>query len=599
MCGIAGELRFDEQACAAETLAAMLPALARRGPDGEGLWLAGPVGLAHRRLAVIDLSPRSAQPMVDETNSLALVFNGTIYNYPELRAELIRRGHVFASDGDTEVILRAYAEWGEGCVERLHGMFAFALWDERRGTLFLARDRVGIKPLYFAKTPHFFRFASNLQALLAAGDIDASLDPLALQFQFRLHGAVPPPYTILRGVRKLEQGTTLTIDRRGGVRQRRYWQLAAERPVEPLTEPEWLERLRQMLREAVRKRLEIADVKVGVLLSGGLDSSLIVALAMEAGAHDLMTFSIGFEDAPEEQGNEFAYSDAVARYFGTRHHRYAISNREALARLPEAVTAMAEPMVSQDAVSFYLLAERVHENVKVVQSGQGADELFAGYSWHARMAADAALPPLARLETHYLDRPFAELREMFSADFLAAEDAVGRFFAERFAEPGAETFLDQLLRAEVMWLVTDDPVKRVDNMTMAWGLEARVPFLDQHLVEFVAAMPPTLKLGADGTTGKYSLKRLARGLLPDLVIDRPKGYFPMPALKYVRGEFLDFMRAILDSAACHRRGLYRRDYIARVLAKPERHRTRIEGSTLWHLALLELWLQRNVDVAAR
>lgn len=600
MCGIAGELRFDGGAASRDALAHMLPALARRGPDGEGLWCAGPVGFAHRRLAIIDLSPRSAQPMVDAETGLALVFNGTIYNYPELRAALSARGHRFFSDGDSEVILRAYAEWGEDCVLRLSGMFAFAIWDERAQRLFLARDRIGIKPLYFAQTDRFFRFASNPQALLAAGDIDTRLDATALAFQFRLHGAVPPPFTVLRGIRKLAQGTTFTLDERGRARLRRYWQLSAQRPLAPMSEHEWLERLHHEFRQAVAKHLEIADVKVGVLLSGGLDSSLIVAAAHEAGASDLLTFSIGFEDSPEERGHEFEYSDAVAEYYGTRHHRYVIPNQEVLARLPEAVAAMAEPMVSQDATSFYLLAERVREAVKVVQSGQGADELFAGYSWHAKMAAATEDDPLARLERFYLDRPHTQLSEMLVPAGLPAHDVVGEFFRERFAEGEAETFLDHLLRLETTWLVTDDPVKRVDNMTMAWGLEARVPFLDHHLVEFVATMPPELKLGpagATGNTGKYALKRLARGLLPDAVIDRPKGYFPMPALKYVRGPFLDFMRDILDSRACRERGLFRRDFLELLLSDPERHRTRIEGNTLWHLALLELWLQQNVDRA--
>ncbi|MCX7898054.1 MAG: N-acetylglutaminylglutamine amidotransferase [Rhodocyclaceae bacterium] len=597
MCGIAGELRLDEQPCARATLARMLPALARRGPDGEGLWLSGPVGLAHRRLAIIDLTARSAQPMVDESLELALVFNGTIYNYPELRRTLARRGHRFVSDGDTEVILRAYAEWGEQCVEHLHGMFAFALWDGRRRALFLARDRIGIKPLYFARSDRFFRFASNIQALLSAGEIDTRLDPIGLQFQFRLHGAVPPPYTVLCGVRKLAQGTTLTLYADGRESIRRYWRLPRPCHQEALSEHEWLARLRHELLEAVRMRLEIADVKVGVLLSGGLDSSLIVALAHAAGASDLMTFSIGFEDSPEERGHEFEYSDAVARHFGTRHHRYVIPNDEVLARLPEAVCAMAEPMVSQDVASFYLLAERVRETVKVVQSGQGADELFAGYSWHAQMAA-ADDPAIERLERSYLDRPHAELATMLSEPYCVTEDHVADFFRQRFAEEASPSFLDTLLRVEATWLVTDDPVKRVDNMTMAWGLEARTPFLDHRLIEFVVNMPAALKLGADGMTGKYALKRLARGLLPDLVIDRPKGYFPMPALKYVRGPFLAFMREILDSEACRARGLYRREYLESLLAEPERHRTKIGGATLWHMALLELWLQRNVDAAA-
>ncbi len=590
MCGIAGELRFDGAAPARDTLERMSARLARRGPDGSGYWSNGPVAFGHRRLAIIDLSERSRQPMVDAAIGLSLVFNGTIYNYPELRHELIVRGHVFFSDGDTEVILRAYAEWGESCVERLHGMFAFAIWDGTK--LFLARDRLGIKPLYFARTDKFFRFASNPQALLAAGEIDTSLDPVALHHQFMLHASVPAPFTVLKGIRKLEQGTTLTLDAAGRTTEKRYWTLSAQRPAVAKSEQEWTEAIHDALRVAVKKRIEIADVKVGVLLSGGLDSSLLVALLAEQGVPDLMTFSVGFEDQPEERGNEFEYSDAVADHFGTRHHKYAIPNSEVLRRLPEAVDCMAEPMVSQDVVSFYLLSEQVSRTVKVVQSGQGADEVFAGYSWHAKMAAESD-PYIERLQRHYFDRDHAEFVAMLESSYQVG-DVTSELLAAKLAEPFADAFIDQMLRAEATQLITDDPVKRVDNMTMAWGLEARVPFLDHHLVELAAQMPPELKLGSGG---KHVLKTISRGLLPDSVIDRPKGYFPMPALKYVRGEFLDFMRGILDSQACRQRGIYRRDYVEKLLAEPDKHLTRIQGSKLWHLALLEFWLQRNVDGA--
>lgn len=590
MCGIAGELRFDCIAPERDTIESMSTRLARRGPDGSGFWSGGPVAFGHRRLAIIDLSERSRQPMVDAAIGLSLVFNGTIYNYPELRHELIGRGHVFFSDGDTEVILRAYAEWGENCVERLHGMFAFALWDANRQQLFLARDRLGIKPLYFARTEKFFRFASNTQALLAAGEIDTALDPVALHHQFMLHASVPAPFTVIKGIRKLEQGTTLTLDAAGRTVERRYWTLSAQRSVVAKSEPEWTEAIHDALRVAVKKRIEIADVKVGVLLSGGLDSSLLVALLAEQGVPDLMTFSVGFEDQPEERGNEFEYSDAVADHFGTRHHKYAIPNSEVLRRLPEAVDCMAEPMVSQDVVSFYLLSEQVSKTVKVVQSGQGADEVFAGYSWHAKMAAESG-PFVERLKRYYFDREHAEFAAMLEARHQVG-DVTADLLAAKLNEPCADEFIDQLLRAEATLLITDDPVKRVDNMTMAWGLEARVPFLDHHLVELAAQMPPELKLGSGG---KHVLKTISRGLLPDSVIDRPKGYFPMPALKYVRGEFLDFMRGILDSAACRQRGIYQRAYVEKLLAEPDHHLTRIQGSKLWHLALLEYWLQRNVD----
>lgn len=587
MCGIAGEFGFDNAPPEAAAMARMLAKLARRGPDAEGQHADGAVRLGHRRLAIIDLSGKSAQPMVDAATGAALVFNGTIYNYPELRAELIGLGHVFHSDGDTEVILRAYLEWGEACVERLHGMFAFAIWN--RETLFLARDRLGIKPLYYNETPGRFRFASTPQALLAAGGVDTGIDAVALHHLFTLHAVVPAPRTILAGVRKLAPGTTLTVNARGELRHRRYWSLKAERPATAKTEAEWTEAIHAGLRQAVKKRIEIADVKVGVLLSGGLDSSLLVALLAEQGVPDLMTFSVGFEDQPEERGNEFEYSDPVAAMYGTRHHKYLIPNSEVLKRLPEAVGQMSEPMFAQDAVAFYLLAEQVSQTVKVVQSGQGADEVFGGYFWYPRMAAETEGGALDRFRRHYFDRDHDEFLDMTMPVFHGP-DYTGELIAAHLAEPFADEFIDQVLRMDTTMLIIDDPVKRVDNMTMAWGLEARVPFLDHQLVELAASMPPDLKLRSEG---KHVLKTIARGLIPDAVIDRKKGYFPMPALKYVRGEFLGFMQDILNSQACRERGLYHRAYVDRLLDAPELHHTRIQGSKLWHLALLEFWLQQH------
>lgn len=592
MCGIAGEFRLDGQRPDPAIIQKMTDTLARRGPDAEGAWFDGPVGFGHRRLAIIDLSPRSAQPMVDAALGLALVFNGTIYNYPALRAELIAKGHQFRSDGDTEVILRAYAEWGETCVERLHGMFAFGIWDRSRSRLFLARDRLGIKPLYYSQSQGCIRFASTTQALLAAGGVDTAIDPVALHHQFTLHAVVPAPHTLLAGVRKVPPAMTLSFDAAGRVAERRYWSLAAQRTTEKMDEREWQEAIRASLRAAVEKRISIADVKVGVLLSGGLDSSLLVGLLAEHGIGDLMTFSVGFEDQPEERGHEFEYSDAVAAHFGTRHHQFSIPNSQVLERLPEAVDAMAEPMVGQDAVAFYLLAEQVSKTVKVVQSGQGADEVFGGYFWYERMRAETEGAAVDRFRRHYFDRDQDEFLATVDPRYHGV-DHTAALVAARLAEPLADEFIDQVLRMDVTMLITDDPVKRVDNMTMAWGLEARVPFLDHELVELAARMPPELKLASGG---KHILKQISRGLLPDAVIDRKKGYFPMPALKYVRGDFLDFMRDILDSRACRERGLFRRDYVEKLLAEPERHHTRIQGSKLWHLALLELWLQRNVDL---
>ncbi|MFW2132321.1 N-acetylglutaminylglutamine amidotransferase [Ectothiorhodospira haloalkaliphila] len=588
MCGICGELHFKGTRPDLASIRRMLDRLERRGPDHEGSYSDGPLAFGHRRLSILDLSERSNQPMVDPELGLAVVFNGTLYNFRELRAELAGR-YRFFSTGDTEVILKAYHAWGEDCVKRFHGMFAFAVWDLREQRLFLGRDRMGIKPLYYSLTDQRLRFASNIQALLAAGDVDTGFDPVALHHHFTLHAVVPAPRTLFKGVRKLRPGHTLTLEHDGRVREQRYWTLEAVRPDTPLSPEDWTQAIHDSLRQAVKKRLEVADVPVGVLLSGGLDSSLLVALLAESGVRNLQTFTVGFEDQPEEKGSEFEFSDPVAERYATVHHRFHVPNDQVLQRLPEAVDQMAEPMVGQDAVAFYLLSEQVSQHVKVVQSGQGADEVFAGYFWYPRMVAETEGSRVERFARHYFDRDHDEFLQMLAPE-LVSEDHTRALIEAALNEPGADTLLDAVLRLDVTTLVVDDPVKRVDNMTMAWGLEARVPFLDHELVELAARMPPELKL-AEG--GKGVLKHISRGLLPDSVIDRPKGYFPLPALKYVRGPFLDFMRDILDSQACRERGLYQRDYVQRLLAEPEKHLTRIQGSKLWHLALLEFWLQRQ------
>jgi asparagine synthase (glutamine-hydrolysing) len=593
MCGICGEIRFDNTVPDRVRIQRMTDSLARRGPDNEGIYINANSGLGHRRLAIIDLSDRAAQPMVDEQNGLALVFNGTIYNYPELREQLIARGHRFSSSGDTEVILKAYAEWGIDCLKRLHGMFAFAIRDSSSGKLILARDRVGIKPLYFSHTSERLLFASTTQALLAADPvIDTAIDAFAMHNLFSLHAVVPAPRTILKGIRKLRPAHYLVFDNDGNVEEARYWSLQAKRPLMPMSEHEWIEVIHASLRSSVERRLRIADVPVGVLLSGGIDSSLLVALLSEAGVEGLKTFSVGFEDQPEEKGNEFEYSDAVAQRYETEHHRFLVPNEQVLPRLPEAFKQMTEPMFAQDAVAFYLLAEVVSKEVKVVQSGQGADEVFGGYFWYPRMH-HSITPGVRRFSEHYFDRDHEEYLEMVDRHYHG-EDVTSSLMEELLNGVEADEYLDRVLAVDVTTLIVDDPVKRVDNMTMAWGLEARVPFLDQELIELAASMPPELKLASGG---KHVLKQISRGLLPDSVIDRQKGYFPMPSLKYVRGEFLEFMRKVLLCDEAKSRGLYNPAYIEKLMAEPEAYLTRLQGSKLWHLAALELWLQQNVDNA--
>ena len=590
MCGICGELRLDGTAPASQTIQDMVRLLQRRGPDHEGSYFSGAVGLGHRRLAVIDLSAQANQPMVDTDTGMAIVFNGTIYNYPELRRQLIELGHTFRSTGDTEVILKAYVQWGPSSVSRLAGMFAFALWDAARQELFLARDRLGIKPLYYVLGRGFFRFASTSQALLAAGDVDTSLDRSGLHHFLSLHGVVPAPGTILQGLKKLSPGHTMRIRATGERQVKRYWQLRADQIDTGKSEQEWCHDIETALQQAVEKRLRIADIPVGVLLSGGLDSSLLVGLLDRSGVQDIQTYSAGFEDQPEERGNEFEYSDRVAQHFGTRHHKIYVDNRKVLERLPGAVEYMAEPMVGQDAIAFYLLAEQVSRHVSVVLSGQGADEVFGGYFWYPRMQAEESFG-VESFAKHYFDRSHAEMKDTLCGD-LVSRDFTSDSVRRLLSEADTDDFVCAVLHMDVTTLMVDDPVKRVDNMTMAHGLEARVPFLDHELVELAMRLPAGYKLDSGG---KHILKKIARSLLPPEVIDREKGYFPVPALKYVRTGFRRFMHDILHSDACIRRGLFRRGYVEALLAEPEQFMTPLNGSKLWHLALLELWLQRNVD----
>src|SRR4051812_29886188 len=377
VCGIAGELRFDGAPADAAALSRMSAAMAPRGPDGTGMWSHDGAGLGHRRLKIIDLTETGSQPMVDPQLGLAVAFNGCIYNYRELRKELAADGYSFNSTSDTEVLLKAYHRWGERFVERLAGMFAFAIVELASGRAVIGRDRLGIKPLYLADGPKgALRLASTLPALLAAGDVDTSVDPVALHHYLSWHAVVPAPHTMLRGVRKLAPATVLVVEPDGTRRETRYWEPRYERNTDDhdLDAREWADAVKRCLRAAVRRRM-VADVPVGVLLSGGLDSSLIVALLAEEGQEAMTTFSIGFPDVGDTEGDEFAYSDVVAREFGTDHHKLHVDAARLLPAVPKAIAAMSEPMVSHDAVAFYLLSEEVAKHVKVVQSGQGADEV--------------------------------------------------------------------------------------------------------------------------------------------------------------------------------------------------------------------------------
>src|SRR6476619_3516271 len=576
----------------------MAEAMAPRGPDGAGVWSQGRVALGHRRLKIIDLTEAGAQPMVDSELGLSIAWNGCIYNYKELRQDLIGRGYRFFSTSDTEVLLQGYHHWGDRFVDHLKGMFAFAIVERDSGRVLLGRDRLGIKPLYITEDASRIRFASSLPALLAGGGVDTRIDPVALHHYLSFHSVVPPPRTILRGVSKVPPASLVAIepDSQGNISRTTttYWEPDFRRRAETAdwSERDWEDAVLASLRLAVERRL-VADVPVGCLLSGGVDSSLIVGLLAEAGQTGLQTFSIGFESVGDVEGDEFRWSDIVADRFGTAHHQIRIGTDRMLPALDGAIGAMSEPMVSHDCVAFYLLSQEVAKHVKVVQSGQGADEVFAGYHWYPPMGEPDAASldgSVAAYRAAFFDRDTAGGQALAAAGYVATDDPSGRFVTEHFARRGAQSGVDRALRLDTTVMLVDDPVKRVDNMTMAWGLEGRVPFLDHELVELAATCPPDLKTAQDG---KGVLKEAARRVIPSEVIDRPKGYFPVPALTHLEGPYLDMVRDALYAPVAKERGLFRPDAVDALLADPNGRLTPLRGNELWQIALLELWLQKH------
>ena len=587
MCGIAGELRFDRRPADLAAVERITHHLAPRGPDAHGFHSQGPIALGHRRLKIMDLAEASGQPMIDSDLGMSMVFNGAIYNYPELRAELEALGYRFFSGGDTEVLLKGYHAWGENLLPKLNGMFAFAVWERDKQSLFIARDRLGVKPLYLSRTGERLRFASSLPALLQGGDIAKTLDAVALNHYLNFHAVVPAPRTILAGVEKLPPATWMRVDADGKIEQKTWWtlQFGPQGDEAGYGLEEWRDQVLHTMREAVAIR-QRAAVDVGVLLSGGVDSSMLVGLLREAGVENLLTFSIGFQDAGGERGDEFQYSDLIAQRFATRHHQLRIGEHEILEQLPQAFRAMSEPMVSHDCIAFYLLSREVAKHCKVVQSGQGADELFAGYHWYPQV--DGADDAFAAYRAAFFDREHDEYAACVQPAWLTG-DMAGDFVREHFAMPGASAAVDKALRLDSTVMLVDDPVKRVDNMTMAWGLEARTPFLDYRVAELSARIPAQFKL-PDG--GKYVLKEAARKVIPSEVIDRPKGYFPVPGLKHLEGATLGWVRDLLLDPS-QDRGLFNPTMLDQLLTNPQSQLTPLRGSKLWQLAALNLWLSEQ------
>jgi len=588
MCGICGEFKFSKSQFDDVKLTKLMNSIASRGNDSKGTYKEKNIFLGHHRLSIIDTSDKSNQPM--KINDFVIVFNGVIYNYKTLRRKLTTKGHIFNSSGDTEVIIRLYIEHGSECVNYLDGVFSFAIYDTKKNNLFLARDRIGIKPLYYTLNNNEFRFSSSMNGLINKNEVP-KINPIALHYQFTLHSVVPAPHTIISGIQKLEPGHTLKITQSGESYLNKYFDIN-EVEIKNHKEQEIIERSTYLLKKAIEKRVNIADVPVGILLSGGLDSSLITALAKKF-KDQIDTYSIGFNTVNEEVGNEFYYSDLVAKNFKTSHIKYKINDDELFSNLDLVISNMSEPMFSQDSSAFFLLSNRVSKNNKVVLSGQGADEVFGGYFWYEQIMNEKSLNEIDTLSKYYFDRSFHNYKNIINEKYVHSNyvhDDISRAMNEM--NPSLSV-LDKVFRLELSMFIIDDPVKRVDNMTMSHALEARVPFLDIDLITFMLSVRGSDKIKI---TSKYYLKKLSESFLKKKIIYRDKFYFPVPPLKIIEGKFYDYCKKVLNSDAALNRDIYNKEHIDRLIDEPNTSYTSLNGNELWHFTLLERWLQLNIDV---
>ena len=618
MCGIAGILRCDGGPVAVDELRRMTDAIVHRGPDDEGFHSAPGIGLGMRRLSIIDLAT-GQQPIANEDGSVRVVCNGEIYNFRELRAQLEAKGHVFSCGSDVEVIVHLYEEQGVRCLERLRGMFALALWDDRRRTLLLARDRLGIKPLFYAEKGGRLLFGSEVKAILPALDESPSLDWGALDHLLRC-STTPPAQSAVEGVRKLEPGHFLTASAEHGVSVRRWWRVRFD-PVHGRSEEQWIEMLREALDESVRMHL-VSDVPLGAFLSGGIDSSAVVAAMAHAGQGEVRTFSIGFR---EREFNELDYARMVAGPFATRH-REAVLEPDVLGVLDDLAWYLDEPFGDASAIPTYMVSRLAAEEVTVVLSGDGGDELFAGY--------DRYLVERRERVNRFVPAP---LRSLVGAVGAAMpEGACGREFLRHFALVGDERYddastlfkLDQrrkLYRGEVFELASNagparsfdaggnghwlsalqrrdlegylplDILTKVDRMSMAHSIETRVPLLDHVLVELAATLPPDLRLR--GATTKYVFKRALEGVLPAEILDRPKRGFAIPLGRWFRGRLASLVRELLLSDDSRTREYFQAPYLETLLRL---HRAgRPLDLQLWTLISFELWCRTFLGPGTR
>jgi asparagine synthase (glutamine-hydrolysing) len=622
MCGIAGIVSLNGRPVSLEELRSMCAAMIHRGPNDEGFYLGTDAGLGMRRLSIIDLET-GRQPVRNEDGSVWVVLNGEIYNFRELRQELTKRGHSFYTETDTETIVHLYEEYGPRCVHRLRGMFAFALWDESLKKLLLARDRLGIKPLYYAEIGGRLAFASELKALIQLSEIERILNWRSINHLFTFL-TTPRSESIIQGVHKLEPGHFLIASPGQGLRTiERYWDLNFE-PDYGRTEEYFAERLRELLEESVGLHL-VSDVPLGAFLSGGIDSSSVVATMARLTSSPVKTFSIGFA---EGDYNELKYARRVAKRYGTDHCEL-ILDPNVLEIIEDLAWHLDEPFGDSSALPTYMVSRLASEHVTVVLSGDGGDELFAGY--------DKYLVEERERRHRFLPAPARGL--MGAVSRLWPEGMRGYNRLRHFSLAGADRYLDastlfrldqkkRLFQPDVFerlsrdnpwheaaqsltetngsWLsavqsldfksyLPLDILTKVDRMSMAHSIEARVPLLDHKIVEFSATIPPELKLR--GSTTKYIFKRALRGILPDEIIGRPKRGFAIPLGRWFRGRLGNFLRDLLLSDTCRRRGIFNHDYIERLIKRHENGREL--DLHLWTLISFELWCRTFLDSRAK
>jgi asparagine synthase (glutamine-hydrolysing) len=619
MCGIAGLLSLGGKPPLQEEVQSMCDAMAHRGPNDDGFYVSSDAVLGMRRLSIIDIDG-GHQPVHNEDRTIWVVFNGEIYNFKFLREALERQGHRFYTDTDTEVIVHLYEQYGESCVDRMRGMFAFAIWDEKRKTLLLARDRLGIKPLFYTIVNGRLAFGSELKVLLQLPEIERKLSFSSINYLFSSM-CTPSGESIIEGVHKLKPGHLLTASPRRALQVRQYWDVDFD-PDYTKTEEYFVERLRELLEESVRLRL-IADVPLGAFLSGGIDSSSIVATMARLSSGPVKTFSIGF---PDQDYNELDYARKVARKFGTDHYELVV-DPNVIGIIDDLAWYLDEPFGDSSAIPTYMVSKLAAEHVTVVLSGDGGDELFAGYDKYVRERRDRRVEQIPRPLRQLAGLAGRAMQEgMKGRNFLRhlAFDGTERYFdtnilfreAEKislFAEDAyehirkedprrawaacmknASHWLSSLQYMDLKNYLPNDILTKVDRMSMAHSIEARVPLLDHRIVEFAATIPPELKL--KGVTTKYIFKKAMEGILPDEILDRPKRGFAIPLARWFRGQLSLYVRDLLLSRKSLGRGLFKKSYIERLIEMNDRGRSL--DLQLWTLITFELWCRRFVDESA-